>query len=99
MLERRSQEPQRPQTPREGKLSLQGFAPHQTFRLSGKMLITGDGVQVFHNEGWVNAEVSGHGNNPKQPSHLRTFKLVGNKLYYAETVPLDGTLRLRWPAT
>ena len=99
LLEQLSQEPKRPQAPREGKLSIQGIAPHQTFHLLGRKLVVGAEVQVLRDEGWIDAEAWGHPSSPEQPSHFRVFKLGADQLRYAGTLPLDGTLRLRWPAT
>lgn len=97
LLEQNALERQRSPAPREGKLSIQGLAPHQTFRLLGQKIGAGNKLEVLRDEGWREAVVGRNRENPEEPSHLQLFKKIGHTHQLYETVVLDSALRLRWP--
>lgn len=85
--------PQRSRAPREGKLSVQGQAPHQTFFLFGDSLTQGQHLEVWHSGIWQPARLWGW-NGAGGPSHLVLLDEQGQS---TGQLPLDPTLRLRWP--
>ncbi|GHF99768.1 hypothetical protein GCM10017783_09850 [Deinococcus piscis] len=85
--------PQRSRAPREGKLGVQGQAPRQTFFLFGDKLMQGQQLEVWHGGTWQPALLWGR-NGAGAPSHL---VLLNEKRQSIGQLPLDPTLRLRWP--